>query len=450
MLPRREDYPGYIGRLIPNGDIRSITFQITDDCCCKCSYCYEINKGHKMMSPETGKKLVDLLFDMYEKDDNNIINKKTTGLVFDFIGGEPLMNIDTMDEICSYFLNKCVELHHPWLDFWRISMISNGKYYFTDKFQHFLKKWENYLSFDITIDGPKELHDSCRVYHDGTGNFDDAWAALTDFRKKYGQNFSTKITISKDNLLNMNKIVEFFVQNGITYLQGNVVFEEPWTIEQGRIFYQELKKMANYILSCDQDIFCSFFEDEHVFYPLNLEDNDNWCGGTGKMLAFDPDGIIYPCLRYMPSSLGGEREPIIIGNVEDGIFPTPKEKHIKEYLDLITRRSQSTDECFYCPIASGCAWCSGWNYQENGTVNKRSTRICNMHKARSLANVYFWNMYYYLNRIDKVFYMNLSKEEALKFISEDEYNMLNNLILQRLSWLYFNGQIKSKNQLTLS
>ena len=47
-----------------------------------------------------------------------------------------------------------------------------------------------------------------------------------------------------------------------------------------------------------------------------------------------------------------------------------------------------------------------------------------MHKARSLANVYYWNMYYQKNNIDKKFTMHCPKEWALKIISESEYNML--------------------------
>ena len=141
------------------------------------------------------------------------------------------------------------------------------------------------------------------------------------------------------------------------------------------------------------------------------------------MLAFDPNGVAYPCLRYMPSSLGTSQPPITVGSV-DGIFETPEDRHVKDYLDSITRRSQSTDECFNCPIAAGCAWCSAWNYQKYGTPNKRDTGICLMHKARSLANVYYWNKWYKQNGDDKKFKMYLPKQNALQIISEDDYNML--------------------------
>jgi len=140
--------------------------------------------------------------------------------------------------------------------------------------------------------------------------------------------------------------------------------------------------------------------------------NINWCGGNMSMLAFDPDGIAFPCIRYMKSSLGNSVEPLPVGDVK-GLFQTEKEKKIANYLFSITRRSQSTDECFYCPVASGCAWCSAWNYQENGDVNIRSTNICLAHKARVLANAYYWNSYYKQNNMTERFILNLPENDAL-------------------------------------
>ena len=184
--------------------------------------------------------------------------------------------------------------------------------------------------------------------------------------------------------------------------------------------------MADKLLTKNDGTTVSLFSETN-FCPLPPQENGNWCGGTGAMLAFDPNGIAYPCLRYMPSSLGNDVPPIIVGSVY-GVFEQPEHKAVKEYLDSITRRSQSTDECFNCQIASGCSWCSAWNYQETGSVNKRSTNICVMHKARSLANVYYWNKWYRKNGIDKKFKMYLPREEAEKIISSQEYDMLLRLI----------------------
>ena len=72
----------------------------------------------------------------------------------------------------------------------------------------------------------------------------------------------------------------------------------------------------------------------------------------------------------------------------------------------------------------GCAWCSAYNYEEFGTPNKRATYICDMHKAISMANVYYWNKLYKYLGIDKTFEMHIPKEWALEIIDEDEYNYL--------------------------
>ena len=94
--------------------------------------------------------------------------------------------------------------------------------------------------------------------------------------------------------------------------------------------------------------------------PLLYSEDDNYCGGAGDMLAFDPDGIAYPCLRYMPSSLG-DIKPIIIGNTQ-GIYNTKETIDIYNKLKSVTRKTQSSDECINCPVASGCGWCSAYNY----------------------------------------------------------------------------------------
>lgn len=422
-------YHDYVAKLyhtpdVPDGQhiTRSITFQVTDDCCFNCGYCYQTNKGHRMMTKDVAKRGVDLLFEMYDKNEGTFINHHTKAIILDFIGGEPLMNIDIIDYTCTYFMEQCIERNHPWAHTWRASMISNGALYFDPKVQAFLKKFRGFVSFSVTIDGPKEIHDACRVYPNGKGTFDDAYAAMKHFNENYYEVSGTKVTIAPENLHDVNKIVNFFVDEGMDVIYANPVFEAEWNIEQAQIYYAELKKMADYLLGLDRDIYVSLFE-EHIGQPMDENDNRNWCGGDMSMLAFNPDGVAYPCLRYMESSLGDDVAPIIIGSV-DGLFKTEEQKQVAHCLSCITRRSQSTDECFYCPVARGCAWCSAWNYQYFKEIDKRCTNICLMHKARTLANVYYWNKYYRAKGMDKRFEMHLPREDALNFINEEEYRML--------------------------
>lgn len=401
---------------------RNVTFQVTDACDLRCLYCYERNKGTKIMSKETAKKGVDLLFKMYEDNDDDFINRNTKAVVLEFIGGEPLIAIDIIDYICTYFVQKCLELDHPWLYTWRASMTTNAVHYFDEKVQNFLKKFRNNISFSITIDGPKEIHDACRKHPDGRGNFDEAYAALKHYNANYNQELGTKVTIAPGNLKDINKIIDFFINEGMKIIHVNCVFEEVWTIEQAQIFYKELKKMADRLLEINDDTTVTLFV-ESQFKPLPSDYNTSWCGGGGKMLAFDPDGKAFPCVRYMESSLAGDAEPLVIGSV-DGLFSTKEEKNIKLMLDSINRRTESDDECYNCPIANGCSYCIAYNYQVGGIPIKRNKNICWMHKARCLANAYYWNKWYKLNGIKSKFYIHLPKEDALKIVDEDEYNML--------------------------
>jgi len=143
------------------------------------------------------------------------------------------------------------------------------------------------------------------------------------------------------------------------------------------------------------------------------------------MISVDYKGDIYPCIRYMESSLGNDIAPVIIGNVYDGIMSKQCEKDCVHCMRAMTRLTQSTDECINCPIAEGCAWCSAYNYEDcGGHWNHRATYICIMHKARVLANCYYWNLKYWKHNENKRFKLWLSGEEALKIISQEELDEL--------------------------
>ncbi len=213
------------------------------------------------------------------------------------------------------------------------------------------------LSFTVSIDGNKELHDSARVHPDGRGSYDEAIHAANDYERQYPMyKLGSKMTIAPSNIIFVYPALKHYLKSGAEEIFANCVFEEGWTNEHATMLYNEMKKVADYKLENYIDTYISFFE-EDMFHPMDPEDNQNWCGGTGLMLACDPDGKLYPCLRYMPSSVGRNRNDYVtMGTVETGI---DREKLAD--MQTVTRRSQSTDECFYCPIAQGCAWCSAYN-----------------------------------------------------------------------------------------
>lgn len=388
--------------------------------------CYQINKGEHIIPIETAKTFIDkLLTNQYAE---YIDVNDTDGIILEFIGGEPLVAIDIIDEITDYFIKQMILMNHKWLPRFRLSMISNGVLYFEPKVQEYLRKNAAHLSFGISIDGNKELHDACRVFPDGSGSYDMAMAAVQHFREHFTDKIGSKMTLCPENIMYTYDAVVSLIENGYDEVNLNCVYEEGWTDDDAKIMYQQLKKVADYIFENDlwDKIYLSIFE-QSMFHPLSESDNTNYCGGNGAMLAIDWKGDMYPCIRYMESSVGDDVEPMIIGNVYDGIMKTQKQCDCVHCLWSITRRSQSTDECWNCPIAAGCGACTAYNYQHFGDANHRAMYICCTHKARALANSYYWNKGFKLNNEMKRFHLYLPDDDALKIIDKDELAMLKSL-----------------------
>lgn len=436
---RTEQYQDVIARLFPfpyntekeTNKIQcpSVTFQVTDACNLCCTYCYQINKGHHVMPLEIAQKFIDLLLENNKDTQQYIDTSVCNGVILDFIGGEPFLEVELIDQILEYFRKRTIETNHPWQYNWRISISSNGILYFEPKVQNFIQKWFDKLSFNISIDGNKQLHDSCRIFPDGSGSYDIAIAGVRHYIDVLGGKMGSKMTLAPANIQYTFEAVKGLINSGYTEINLNCVFEEGWTKEHATIMYHELIKLADYILknNLEDKIYISMF-DENMFHPKDIYDNQNWCGGNGAMISVDYKGDIYPCIRYMESSLGNQVEPLIIGNVNTGIMTDAKCRNCINALKQVNRLSQSTEECINCPIAEGCAWCQAYNYQSSGgDFNHRATFICIMHKARALANCYYWNLNYWKNHENIRMKLWLSDEEALKIITQEELEELKTL-----------------------
>ncbi len=431
-MRREENYPDMIGRLFPyKGDdgkkhsVVTATIQVTDACNLRCTYCYQINKSTHRMKPETGKKFIDMLLGKTGGMEAYYEGEVIEGLVLEFIGGEPFLEIDLIEELTDYFISELIRLRHPLANRFRISICSNGVLYFDPRVQAYIKKHMDHLSFSISIDGNRELHDACRVFPDGSGSYDIAMRGVRHFVDVLGGQMGSKMTLAPQNISHTYEAVRSLIEAGYTEIHLNCVYEEGWTLEHARILYAQLKELADYMLENDltDKVYVAMFE-ERFFHPKAPDDLQNWCGGNGAMIAVDWKGDVYPCIRYMESSLGSDAAPIIVGNLDTGILQTEEQKKCLACLKCIDRRTQSTDECFNCPIAEGCSWCTAYNYQVFGTPDKRATYICVMHKARALANAYFWNMKFRLEGANKRMKLWIPKEWAVPIIGDEEWDML--------------------------
>ena len=372
---------------------KTITFIVTEDCQLRCKYCYIVGKNSfNRMSIATAKSAID-----YVLSNDNF--KREQSVVWDFIGGEPFMEIELIIQICNYIKEQMFILNHPWFNNYCFNFSTNGINYSDPLVQQFIDSNITHLSIGISLDGTLEKHDLNRVFPSGKGSYSEVVKNVPLWLEQF-PDASTKATVAHADLIYIKDSVISLWNLGIKTVNMNVIFEDVWSEGDDYILENQLIVLADYIV--DNQLYpkytCSFFE-RNIGKPIDREfDNQNWCG-AGKMLAIDPKGNFYPCMRFAAYSLTNH-PPVIIGNANEGI----DNNKLRPFLSL-TRSAQSSDECMNCEVASGCAWCVGFNYDSASipTIFQRATFLCELHKARVRANNYFWEKLKVTNQLETDF-----------------------------------------------
>ena len=318
-----------------SGMAKSITFIVTKDCQLACKYCYLVGKNTKeRMTWEVAKAAIDYILDREQEF-------REESVIWDFIGGEPFLEIDLIDRICDYLKTEMYRRDHHWFNSYRFSFSTNGINYHTDKVQQFIKKNHTHLSVAITIDGTKRKHDLNRIWKPVTndsddslpsqggagggaerGSYDDVVKNIPLWLSQF-QGAATKVTISSADIPYIKESVLHLYSLGIKEVNINCVFEDVWQAGDDALFEDQLTALADAIIDMDlyRDHVCSFFQ-ESIGKPMDPEvENENWCG-AGKMLAVDAAGNFYPCTRFAAFSLRS-KPAWIIGNVKGWHQPEP-------------------------------------------------------------------------------------------------------------------------------
>jgi len=291
------------------GMARSITFILTEDCQLRCKYCYLCGKNNvTKMTFETAKEGIDYVLghpEIYKEE----------SVIWEFIGGEPFLEIELMDQICDYIKERLFVLKHPWFNSYRFSMATNGLLYDDPRVQKFIEKNRTHLSIGISVDGTPEKHNMQRVFVDGTGSYDEVVKRVPLWLEQF-EGAQTKSTIGHSDLPLVKDSVLHLWNLGIKNVPMNCIFEDVWEDGDDDIFQDQLIQLADEIL--DRELFklgynTTLFE-RHIGFEQT--DNQNWCG-AGKMVSIDTKGVFHPCTRFAQYSLGHKPE-INTGDAEKG------------------------------------------------------------------------------------------------------------------------------------
>ncbi|MCL2310913.1 MAG: radical SAM peptide maturase, CXXX-repeat target family [Firmicutes bacterium] len=361
-----------------------ITLSVTEECNLRCKYCYLTYKNcNKKMSFEIAKKAVDYIIAT-----RDVYNEKS--VVWNFIGGEPLLEIDLIDKISDYIKLQMYLTNHLWFDNYMFCIGTNGILYNTEKVQDYIKKNKSHLTVIITIDGNKIKHDLQRVYPDGRGSYDDVVKNVPLWLSQF-EGATTKATFSREDIPYLKDSIIHLWNLGIKQIPANVIFEDVWQKGDEDIFESQLKELADYVI--ENDIFLDpeysvQFFDPFLGLPMTSEDKQNKYCGSGKMLAVDCEGKFFPCMRFTDFSMSKKKIGLRIGDITKGL-----DKDKLRPFEQLSIGKMNNEKCENCKIATGCRTCVGFCYDDSkeGSIFNRTIYHCEMQKANVRAVEYFWD-----------------------------------------------------------
>jgi len=298
------------------------------DCNLGCTYCYEgIRKGKHYMSKETADDFVEFMKSgvMKNMDVINIL----------FYGGEPLLSADTIERISKGIQSFAKKRE---IDY-RFSIITNG----TLLTPQIVKKLKpiGLRSASITVDGPKEVHDSFRPFKSGTGSFNTIIRNIKNVRslikvhvggnytKSQYRKFPRLIDYLIENDLGPKKIstVEFdpVFQESAEFAQpdfhdGCMSINEPWLRDAGIFLREEILKRG-FRTQMIEPVICA------------VEQRDN--------LVVNYNGDLYKCPGLI------EREHYRVGSVKTGLLDYAATHEVGNW------KNEECLACAYLPLCFG-------------------------------------------------------------------------------------------------
>jgi uncharacterized protein len=170
-----------------------ITICPTNACNLRCIYCFEKEKGEKVIENNNSSDIINYIESII-KEQSNI---QTLDIMW--YGGEPLMNFKYIEDISE----KLILLANKFEKEYKAGIITNG----TLLSQEIIDRFEQLKISDvqISIDGGKSSHNKKRIYKEGKGTYDVILKNASLLPKK----LKTTIRIHCDTIV-LNSLNELF------------------------------------------------------------------------------------------------------------------------------------------------------------------------------------------------------------------------------------------------
>jgi uncharacterized protein len=279
-------------------------------CNLSCAYCFR-EKTHDVSPADPA-----LMFKAVENMVHGFGSDAQSFTVCFNLASEPLMNWDALQDIYSFTeklqkkINKGIE----------IFFISNGTIA-SDASLKMIKKMKKDRPVSISIDGPKEVHDSLRKYPDGSGTYDQCIKNIQSYRKK-GIGLTAEGVITAKHPYPVD-IVEHLIEVGFERINLKPVRRgTPYSFDEKNIgllkkgYLEYFSYITDELRNENYNILTVLAKDYALkpFWRILFNHRMNIrCGWGLNSISMDHNGDFYPC-----DSIMGMKE-YRVGNVNDGI-----------------------------------------------------------------------------------------------------------------------------------
>ena len=316
----------------------SLTIVIAGECNFKCVYCHD-RYGQSTISLETQEKIVDYIR-------RNI--QQYTGLHISWFGGEPLLAMDIIEDMSRKMMDICRKNKKPY----SASMTTNGYYLNLDVFNRLRRV--NVLSYQITLDGSQETHDSRRFLADGSGTYNKIFDNLTEISASitsFMYNFAIRVNMTIDMLDDIPLIVNTHLTCFGADPRFRLLFH-PVTNFGG----ESVKSLSHIMGGADmmRQIYHILLEYPKLPY-LSLVGLDPFTAicyaGVENNWWIDPEGIVHKCSIYFTNP--DTKDRCSMGNIDALGKHQDYSYLLAEWVHSSSTVCPSLDNCFFAPVCMG-------------------------------------------------------------------------------------------------
>jgi uncharacterized protein len=173
--------------------LTTMVMNVTNQCNLACTYCYEYGED-KIVDTENGRQS-KFMAESTALESVEFLLKESGRLAhLTFFGGETLLNFPVLKSTIAYARRRAAELDKE-IDF---SLTTNATL-LRPEIIEFLA--ENRVGVTISIDGPREMQDKFRVFHNGAGSYDVVAPKIKELLRVHRTRpIGARVTLTSDTL----------------------------------------------------------------------------------------------------------------------------------------------------------------------------------------------------------------------------------------------------------